>query len=77
MARAMRRSAGMPRNIDRNEVQRLLAQGAQLIEVLPKDEYADVHISGAISIPLKELTPEAVGALVRDRPVITYCHDLQ
>ena len=73
----MRKHVDMPRSIDRQELQRLLAEGAQVVEVLPADEYAEAHIKGAINIPLKELTPEGVRALRRDRPVITYCHDFQ
>ena len=47
--------------------------GAQLIEVLPADEYDELHLPGAINIPLKELTAEAVSRLDRSRPVIAYC----
>jgi rhodanese-related sulfurtransferase len=67
----------MPRSIDRHEVLRLLGEGAQLVEVLPADEYADAHITGAISIPLKTLTEKATRELSRERPIITYCHDFQ
>lgn len=67
----------MPAEIHRTEVQRLLQNGAQLIEVLPRDEYEAEHIPGAISIPLKTLTEAAVAQLDRHRPVITYCHDAQ
>ena len=31
-------------------------RGAQLIEVLPKDEYDEEHLHGAIHMPLKSLT---------------------
>lgn len=68
----------MPRSIDRHEVQRLLAkQEAQLVEVLPADEYADEHLPGAINIPLKDLDRETTRRLDRDRPVIVYCYDDQ
>ena len=67
----------MPTPIDRNEVQRLLAEGAQLVEVLPEAEYEDEHIAGAINIPLKTLDAERAQKLDRDRPVIVYCHDYQ
>lgn len=62
--------------IDRNEVRRLLREeGGQLLDVLPRLEYAEEHIAGAISLPLKELNADTAGALERARPVITYCHD--
>ena len=67
----------MPTPIDRNEVQRLLAEGAQLVDVLAEAEYADEHIAGAINIPLKTLDAETARQLDRGRPVIVYCHDYQ
>jgi len=68
----------MPRIINREEVQRLLQQGAQLVEVLPVAEYEDEHIPGAINIPLKALDRETAAELLRrDRPVIVYCFDSQ
>jgi len=65
----------MPSPIDRDHVQRLVAQGAQLVEVLPDDEYRDEHLPGAIHLPLKSLTAETAGRLDRTRPVIVYCWD--
>lgn len=65
----------MPTEIDRNQVQRLVAQGAQLVEVLPPDEYEEDHLPGAISLPLRRLEGEAVHLLDRTRPVIVYCWD--
>ena len=67
----------MPTRIDRDEVQRLLAEGAQLVEVLPQDEYEEEHLPGAINIPLKTLDAETTRQLKRDRPVVVYCHDYQ
>ena len=65
----------MPTEIDRVELQRLLARGAQLVEVLPADEYEEDHLPGAISLPLRRLETEAVQQLDRTRPVIVYCWD--
>ena len=67
----------MPDSIARDEVQRLLEQGAQLLEVLPRQEYEEEHLPGAINIPLKELNGDTVAQLKRDEPVIVYCHDYQ
>jgi len=61
--------------IDRQRAQQLINQGAQLVEVLPPAEYADEHLPGAISIPLKELDRDRVRELDPDRPVIVYCYD--
>jgi phage shock protein E len=67
----------MPTRIDRSRVQELVAAGAQLVEVLPRDEYEDEHLPGAINIPLKELSRETAQQLERSRPVIVYCYDDQ
>ena len=67
----------MTEPIDRDRVQALLEQWAQLVEVLPEDEYAYEHLPGAINIPLKTLGAASVAALDRDRPVIAYCYDYQ
>jgi rhodanese-related sulfurtransferase len=61
--------------IERAEVQRLVAEGAQLVEVLPAEEYGEDHLPGAINIPLRQLETEAVTALDRERAVIVYCWD--
>jgi rhodanese-related sulfurtransferase len=65
----------MPTEIDRSEVQRLLERGAQLVEVLPADEYEEDHLPGAINLPLRRLETEAVRILNHARPVIVYCWD--
>jgi phage shock protein E len=57
------------------EVKRLLAQGAQLLDVLDRDEYEHDHLPGAINIPLKELDAGSVAQLDRQRPVLVYCND--
>lgn len=67
----------MPEAIDRERVQELLSGGAQLVEVLPAEEYADEHLPGAVNIPLKELNAETAAQLDRARPVILYCYDYQ
>jgi len=65
------------RAIDADEVTELLSKGAQLVEVLPADEYREEHLPGSVNIPLKELDRERVARLNRDAPVIVYCHDYQ
>ena len=63
----------MPTSIAREEVQRLIREeSAQLVEVLPSQEYQDEHIEGAINLPLKRLNRETVARLENDRPVIVY-----
>ena len=64
----------MPTRIGRDELLELTGQGAQLVEVLPADDYDWAHLPGAVNLPLKQLD---VGAaqLDRSRPVIVYCND--
>jgi rhodanese-related sulfurtransferase len=68
----------MPRKVDRDEVRRLMEQGAQFVDVLPSEEHDEAHLPGSISLPLKDLTRESVDELLRrDRTVIVYCWDFQ
>lgn len=65
----------MPTDIDLAQLDRLLAGGAQLVEVLPAVEYDEEHLPDAINIALKTLDESAVTRLARDRPVVVYCWD--
>ncbi|MEV5549719.1 CBS domain-containing protein [Streptomyces sp. NPDC052309] len=67
----------MPARIfDRQEVFRLVEQDlAQLVEVLPRQAYEQVHLPGAINIGLRDLDEEAPRRLDAERPVIVYCAD--
>jgi hypothetical protein len=65
----------MPTDIGVDEVQRLIESGAQLVEVLPAQEYEEEHVPGAINIPLKTLDNESAASLDRDRAVVVYCWD--
>jgi rhodanese-related sulfurtransferase len=67
----------MPTEIDRERVQALIREGAQLVEVLPQTEYEDEHLPGAMNIPLKVLDRTTVARLDRRGPVIVYCYDTQ
>jgi rhodanese-related sulfurtransferase len=65
----------MARTVDLPRVRELLDQGAQLVEVLPRDEYEELHLPGAINLPLKELDARSAARLDRERPVVVYCWD--
>ena len=67
----------MPTLIDRSRVREMLQAGAQLVEVLPRREYDEEHLPGAISIPLRELNSATTGQLDKSRPIIVYCYDYQ
>ncbi len=66
----------MPKQVDRVELRRMVAAGAQLVEVLPAEEYAEDHLPGAISIPLKHIDVEGTKELDKNRAVIVYCWDV-
>lgn len=63
-------------NIDHRQVQRLIEQGAQVLDALPPEEYKRLHIAGALSMPLHEVV-RGLDTLDRGRAVVTYCADNQ
>ena len=65
----------MPTSIMRHRLVDLLGAGAQLVEVLPEDEYLEEHLPGAINLPLRRLTAETVRQLDPGGPVVVYCWD--
>jgi len=65
----------MPTLIEIGELRSLMDRGAQLVEVLPKEEYDEEHLPGAVSIPVKELDAETTAQLDKRNPVIVYCWD--
>jgi rhodanese-related sulfurtransferase len=56
-------------------VRMLQDRGAQLVEVLPPEEFEEDHLPRAINIPLRRIDLEATTRLALDRPVIVYCWD--
>lgn len=65
----------MPILIELAELQQLIARGAQVVDVLPPEDYAADHLPRAINLPLKELNRTSAERLDRGRPVVVYCHD--
>lgn len=65
----------MARTVDLPGVRELLEGGGQLVEVLPREEYEELHLPGAINLPLKELDAHHAERLDRERPVVVYCWD--
>jgi phage shock protein E len=50
----------------------LVKQGAAIVDVRTKGEYASGHIKGSINIPLDQLQ-NRLGQLKKDRVIITCC----
>lgn len=65
----------MPVEVGRDDVRRLVADGAQLVDVLPAEEYEALHVAAAVNVPLRELDERAPRELDSARPVIVYCND--
>jgi rhodanese-related sulfurtransferase len=67
----------MPKSAYREDVRRLIEEGAQVVEVLPPEEYGAYHIKGAINLPLEQLNAQSAAQLDRERPIVVYCNDFQ
>ncbi len=60
------------REVSRDEAQKLIEDGAQLIDVRADHEWEAGRIAGATHLPLAELAART-GELDPDRPVVLYC----
>jgi rhodanese-related sulfurtransferase len=61
-----------PKEVSREEAQKLIADGAQLIDVRADHEWEAGRIPGATHLPLADLD-ERTGEIDPDRPVVLYC----
>ena len=60
------------REVSRDEAQKLIDDGAQLVDVRADHEWEAGHIEGATHLPLAELA-ERTGEIDKERPVVLYC----
>lgn len=65
-------SRAEPREVSREEARKLVADGAQLVDVRAEHEWEAGRIPGAKHLPLAELS-ERVGELDKGRSVVLYC----
>lgn len=65
----LRKIFGMGPSVDLAE---LVKNGATIVDVRTKAEYAAGHIKGSINIPLDQLTNK-IGQLKKDKVIITVC----
>ena len=56
----------------KTDYKQLIADGAIIIDVRTKGEYAGGHIKGSVNIPLNTLAAN-LGKIKKDKPVITCC----
>jgi rhodanese-related sulfurtransferase len=61
-----------PAEVSREQLQKLLDEGAQLVDVRADHEWEVGRIAGATHLPLAELA-ERAGEIDKDRPVVLYC----
>lgn len=65
-------AASETREVSREEAQKMVDEGAQLVDVRADHEWEAGRIAGATHLPLAELA-ERTGELDKDRPVVLYC----
>jgi rhodanese-related sulfurtransferase len=62
-------------DLQRQAVRDMIAKGAQLVEVLPPEEYKEDHLPGAVNLPLRSIDSQASRTLDKTVPVVVYCWD--
>jgi rhodanese-related sulfurtransferase len=65
-------SRAEPREVSREEARKLIADGAQLVDVRAEHEWEAGRIPGAKHVPLAELA-ERADEIDKGRPVVLYC----
>jgi len=53
----------------------MLSSGAQIVDVLPAQEYNGAHVKGAVHIPLPRILADAPMMLDRSQRTVVYCRD--
>ena len=53
----------------------MLSASAQIVDVLPAQEYDGAHIKGAVHIPLSRILTDAPMVLDRSQRTVVYCRD--
>jgi phage shock protein E len=59
--------------ISPERARQLVGEGAKLVDVRTRGEFASGHVDGALNIPLAEIG-SAAEKLGREKPVVLYCH---
>ena len=63
------------KDLERREVLDLIAQGAQVVEVLGAEEFDENHLPSAINIALRTIETDGPKRLNKNSPVVVYCWD--
>jgi phage shock protein E len=59
--------------VGRDEAQRLVKEGAKLVDVRSAAEFSSLHIPGAVNVPLDQLGASEGTLGAKDRPIVLYC----
>jgi len=70
MIQLIKKLFGMTEAVDYKQ---MVANGAIILDVRTKEEYAGGHIKGSLNIPLQSLTAASIAKLDKQKPVITCC----
>lgn len=64
---------GRAQRVGATDAHQLVAQGASLVDVRTREEFAAGHVQGAVNIPVQELE-RRIGELPdKAKPVVVYC----
>lgn len=70
MIQALKNLLGIGPKVNMDE---LVANGAIIIDVRSRGEYAGGHVKGSINIPLDQLSGDLKKVKSKDQPIITCC----
>lgn len=70
MIQAIKNMLGLGSKVD---YAKLAKEGAIILDVRSKGEYAGGHIKGSINIPVDQLSVNLIKLKDRDKPIITCC----
>ena len=61
-------------DVTAREARQLVAEGAWLLDVRTRAEFAERHLPGSVNIPVEELKQRLGELAPTDRPLVVYCH---
>lgn len=64
--------AKQPVKVSGPEAQKLVAEGALLLDVRTPDEFGQLHLDGARNVPISVLADQ-LASLPKDKPIVVYC----
>lgn len=64
--------AGDSTRVNGPEAQKLVAEGAFLLDVRTTQEFGDRHLEGATNIPVSDIQ-KRLSELPKDKPIVVYC----